>query len=140
MERDLALVALANACGHRALAERAKDLGAAELLTKVLKANMHPLSGVRKNVVSASLTRLERHDFSGGDVEEGDGGGEEGGGGGGRGLDDSLRFYRFKWDAHRFIAVWGDESSAQACNNASIRLLLVFGWVFVVCFLHGALR
>ncbi|CAM9566008.1 unnamed protein product, partial [Ectocarpus fasciculatus] len=37
MEADLALAALANACGHRALAERAKDLGAAELLRKVLK-------------------------------------------------------------------------------------------------------
>ncbi|CAM9555468.1 unnamed protein product, partial [Ectocarpus fasciculatus] len=37
MDADLALAALANACGHRALAERAKDLGAAELLRKVLK-------------------------------------------------------------------------------------------------------
>ncbi|CBN78350.1 expressed unknown protein [Ectocarpus siliculosus] len=37
MERDLALAALANACGHRVLAERAKDLGAIELLRRVLK-------------------------------------------------------------------------------------------------------
>ncbi|CAM9226647.1 unnamed protein product [Ectocarpus sp. 4 AP-2014] len=113
LERDLALAALANACGHRVLAERAEDLGAIRLLRRVLKKSRSMvLDAARTNVVSASLTRLERRGFiAGGDVEAGGGSGEGTGGG----LDDdSLRFYRFKWDTHRFISAWAPESPAQA--------------------------
>ncbi|CAN0495866.1 unnamed protein product [Ectocarpus sp. 12 AP-2014] len=132
MERDLALAALANACGHRVLAERAKDLGAIELLRRFLKKSRSRFLYVaRTNVVSASLTRLERHGFiAAGDVEAGGGSGEGSGGG----LDDdSLRFYRFKWDTHRFVSAWAPESSAQARKKWTRLLVssaLFYGLVF----------
>ncbi|CAM9707104.1 unnamed protein product [Ectocarpus sp. 13 AM-2016] len=132
MERDLGLAALANACGHRVLAERAKDLGAIEVLRRVLKKSRSSFFYVaRTNVVSASLTRLERHGFiSRGDVEAGGGSGEGTGGGLN---DDSLRFYRFKWDTHRFISAWAPESSAQARKKWTrllVSALLLYGLVF----------
>lgn len=88
MIRDYGLAALAYACAHLVLANRAKDLGALDFVRKYLERCVD-LFKLRHQMARTVFARLDHFGLGEGDLEEG-GDAEYVGHG-------KLLFYRFKW-------------------------------------------
>ncbi|CAM9467406.1 unnamed protein product [Ectocarpus sp. 4 AP-2014] len=126
-ESRYALCALANACAHPVLAERAKELGAQEFLSTLLKSQPF-----YTYYIVCTLARLGVPGFAqdGEDVEE-----EEAGG---NGRSDALPFFGFKWEGYQPMRSRNRPAMRrlERCENLGVALAVVFllgmGGVFLL--------